>query len=75
MKEKCPTIQEWRVIALSLRKHSIKSVNNQQSAIVRDIAHIRFPRLMILILGDNRIQSIENLCRLWMPLLAEFYLC
>ena len=47
---------------------------NEEPYILRDIAHIHFPKLKSLSLSDNRIHSIEGLCRIRMPFLNELYL-
>ena len=48
---------------------------NHHASIVADILHIKFTDLLILNLGMNKIETVENLPRLMMPKLEEIYLC
>ena len=44
-------------------------------SIIKDIAHIQFSSLKILILGSNCIESIEEIYQLKSSILEEIYLC
>ena len=44
---------------------------NQEPKIIKQIAHIRFPRLKIISVSKNDLLSIEALSRVEMPELAE----
>lgn len=45
---------------------------NKNPLILKDISEVRFTNLALLALQDNNIESIEGLCRIYMPLLHSF---
>ena len=47
---------------------------NRREAVVEDISHILFPRLVHLNITGNNIQSIETLPRMFMPHLSRLFL-
>ena len=44
--------------------------DNQNPLIIREISELKFPRLMIMGLRGNSIDSCEGISRIWMPQLA-----
>ena len=47
---------------------------NQSITILKDIEHVGFPFMLKLFLRGNRIESIEGLCQISMPMLIDLWL-
>ena len=48
--------------------------DNHRVAIIKEIAHVRFPALTYLSLCSNHIESVERLCRVPMPRIQKLVL-
>lgn len=40
---------------------------NEKKTILRDVENAFFPNLKVIGLWENKIESLENLSRIWMP--------
>ena len=62
-------IEVWRIWELQACTYHLILDSINQSAILREIQHISFPILKKIDLWRNQIESIEELCRMDMPVL------
>lgn len=53
----------------------VNSENHHRATLVQEIAHIQFLKLTHLVLWGNRLDSLETLVQIHMPLLQELDLC
>ena len=58
----------------SLCTYDPTSDRNEQPTILHQIEHIKFPALKWISISNNRLVSVENLPRIWMPHLEGFYI-
>ena len=55
--------------------YKFSDVDDQhEKEILRDISHIHFPSLVLLNINDSHLETIEQLHRIYMPLLSKIYL-
>ena len=47
---------------------------NYDHKLIRFIRHVRFPQLQYLSLNHNELETIEGLCRVWLPCLQSILL-
>ena len=75
MGEICPFIETWTSKEIYLCSYITIKDENGSNLIIKHISHIAFPFLKDLMLDTNGIESIEGMCQMNMPNLADIYIC
>ena len=67
MKDVCAFISEWKI-------EELWASSNQISTTLQEISTIKFPKLKKLSFSFNKINSIEGINKIYMPVLEQIYL-